>query len=771
MRSPEGFSIFSPLTGGAYQSRSLIAAAQRCLNLYPEQTPPTTGEPMAVAHLCTPGLTLLSTAPGDATIRGLYTASNGDLYAVAGTSLYCIDSTWQWHLLGHMLGSTPADATPRLNPTSMVDSGISLLLVDGSTDGWTLTLIQASVRSGSTAATSSSSGITLGMAVQGANIPPNTTVAAITATGFTLSQAATGTITNATLRLGFARINSLNQTVTGTVTSAAITSGLTVIIDTVAVTTSSTDTSIADVVTAINNQAIPNISAYQETSGALTIKDSSGTAIIIGPGTANTLLGLTDGAYGVPDAGGFYGADRVDFTDTYFLANKPGTPIFYVSESESTNFDSLDFAGKSAKADNLVTLIVSHRIIWLLGSQNTELWYDGGGGAAIGGAANTFPFESFPNTLIQRGIAAKYSLAQAEGQIYFLSQDVTGQGMVMMGTGSQAIRISTHAIEYEISQYATISDAIGTIYQQQGHTFYMLSFPTGDATWCYDATTHEWHERSWLDGNGFEHRHRVNFTTFAYGTVVGSDWENGSLYALDLANYTDNGFPIKRLRCFPHQLDMDGNRRISYKQFIAHMQVGSNTQSLGPQIFIQTGFTAPDSTLLQDYTGTGDIGSNYSLVSGENGEIFHDGLIGVASGTSLYLASGQPITADYTISFQAQPSTYASIPPSTIYAVARANLTYQGYQLAVAGTEDGYTVSLTIMVGTTYTVIAGSLTAGYYAVSLSLSGAMLTATCQRSQDNLWLTSLGAWQAETAPVISISDTTYTAPGRVLIGGSW
>jgi hypothetical protein len=61
--------------------------------------------------------------------------------------------------------------------------------------------------------------------------------------------------------------------------------------------------------------------------------------------------------------------------------------------------------------------------------------------------------------------------------------------------------VSTPAIADAISKYSRIDDAIGFCYQQGAHIFYFLTFPTGNATWCYDLSTQLWHERCHLDEN------------------------------------------------------------------------------------------------------------------------------------------------------------------------------------------------------------------------------------------------------------------------------
>ncbi len=470
---------------------------------------------------------------------------------------------------------------------------------------------------------------------------------------------------------------------------------------------------------------------------------------------------------------GWLGGDRADFSDTYFILNSPGTPSFYTSDSEAVTFDPLNFAGKSAKSDFLVAAVVVHRVLWLLGQYSTEIWFDSGGSGSGSLTTNTFPFEALPGTFFPRGVAAKYSIAQADNQLFWLSQDLTGTGVVMMGSGYDAERISTHSIETAISKYSTIADATGFCYKQQGHTFYVISFPTGDQTWCFDAVSKMWHERCWLDSNGKEHRIRAGCCAFAYNTIVVGDWENGNLYSLDLHNYTDNGMPIKRLRSFPHSIDPEANRRVLYRQFIANMQVGTSAAKANSQTVINTTFDATDGTLLQNYVGTGDIGSTFTQTdTTSNGQIISDGFTGLG-GTTAYLASGASLVPDYSIQFQVQPSSYTNIGSSNLYAIGRAiPTTYYGYKAEIAASTTYYNAILTVMPAVSVvTVNMGVIAGGSYAVTLTMQSVSVSMSVQRTIDGFWLTSTGTWSNAQSTAIIISDTTYKLPGRIVIGGSW
>jgi len=142
---------------------------------------------------------------------------------------------------------------------------------------------------------------------------------------------------------------------------------------------------------------------------------------------------------------------------------------------------------------------------------------------------------------------AAFSIAKLDNSLFWLGTDARGQGIVYKANGYTGQRVSTHAIEYAIAQYGNISDALAYTYQQEGHGFYVLTFPSASATWVYDAATQAWHERAGLVNGQFT-RHRSNCQcNFGGNTIVG-DFENGNIYTLDLDVYADNGQPQKWLR-------------------------------------------------------------------------------------------------------------------------------------------------------------------------------------------------------------------------------
>jgi hypothetical protein len=145
------------------------------------------------------------------------------------------------------------------------------------------------------------------------------------------------------------------------------------------------------------------------------------------------------------------------------------------------------------------------------------------------------------------GCIAAFSVAKLDNGIFWLGADARGQGIVYRANGYTAQRVSTHAIEWQIQQYENMTDAIAYTYQQDGHAFYVLIFPSANTTWVFDVATSMWHERAAFVNGDFT-RHRSNCQMAFNGEVVVGDHELGNLYAFDLDVFTDDGAVQKWLR-------------------------------------------------------------------------------------------------------------------------------------------------------------------------------------------------------------------------------
>ncbi len=690
------------LVQGAYTARSVISAAQRCLNLYPEKGP--AGEDSPSTHYLTPGLTNLGIPPEVDRVRGLYRATNGEGYAAIGSGIYLVHTDWTTTLLGRMGAGWGTDLQiPGANEVSAA--------------GYVFTAPDV-----------------------------GNTIRIISGTGFI-----PGDYTILSVSIGVATLDA--------------NPGL----------TSSTGGDWVELIAPIVRTPVK----MNDNATDMVIVDGSALGWTVNL-TSHVMTLITD-----PD---FYGSNQVEEMDTYLLFNKPGTPIFYCSDSNAVTFDPLFFAEKTGYSDSVAGICVQNRNIWVIGNQSSaELWIDSG--------AADFPFSRMDGPFVQHGAVAIYSIARQGGSVFWLAQDEYGASYVVEVANLKDKKISTPAIEAAIASYPTITDAVGFCYEQQGHAFYWLKFPSangGDgADWVYDLTTGLWHERGWLNPAtcGIE-LHRVYCAAFFYGVNVAGDLETGQLYMLDPNNPTDAGDFVERRRGYPHMMT-DGSR-VSYPSFVADMQPAVDVAVATPPpalpvglinstviTVIDTTFTAPDGTLLQNYfspwaMSAGDIGSQYTKISGSvDGEIVGNMLNGSASGAAAYLASGVPTSPDYVSAFQATPGNYgaAALNGGEVYVINRANPIDNGYKLAITGNGTDFVAELTVMGGATSSVVAGLLTLGFFQAYLSTQGTNIDAAVQRSQDGFWLTPAGTWQSAFVLAISLTDAAYTTAGRVIVGGTW
>ena len=246
------------------------------------------------------------------------------------------------------------------------------------------------------------------------------------------------------------------------------------------------------------------------------------------------------------------------------------------------SFDATYYALKDSSSDNLITHQENNRELWLLGERTSEVWYDAGG--------NYFPFSRLQGATLQYGCSAKHSLARlGNGSLIWLGRNETGENIVLMSQGYQAFPVSTPAVANAICGYPVISDAIGYTYIEDGHQFYMLTFPTADVTWCYDIATEMWHQRASYDPLlGQFHRHRSNcLLNLANQRIVG-DYQNGNLYVMSRTVYQDGSNPLVAVRRTPHLWNDRKRVRISALQveFMAGQGVQSG-QGINPQAVLR----------------------------------------------------------------------------------------------------------------------------------------------------------------------------------------
>lgn len=344
-------------------------------------------------------------------------------------------------------------------------------------------------------------------------------------------------------------------------------------------------------------------------SGPVSMSDN-GTQIFIACNPDGFIYNSTTEVFAQITDPDFPGAVTVGFLDGYFVFNEPNSGrVWVTSLLDGLSVDPLDFATAEGNPDGLVSLIVDHREAWLFGTNSIEVWYNAG--------LPDFPLQRIQGAFNEIGCAAPYSVAKLDNGIFWLGSDARGRGIVYRANGYTGQRISTHAVEWQIQEYGNLSDAIGYTYQQDGHAFYVLIFPSAQTTWVYDVATQSWHERAgWENGNFV--RHRSNCQAVYDDQIVVGDFENGNIYAFDLNEYSDNGQTQKWLRSWralpPNTNNLKRTAQHSL-QIDCEAGMGTNTgQGSDPQMMLRWSDDGGHTWSNEHWTSVGKIGEYYRRV-------------------------------------------------------------------------------------------------------------------------------------------------------------
>ena len=234
------------------------------------------------------------------------------------------------------------------------------------------------------------------------------------------------------------------------------------------------------------------------------------------------------------------------FLDGYFFAVQPESNKFFFSAiNDGTQWSTLDYGAKQGNADHTVAMLVDHELMWFFGDETTEAWQD------TGASPPAIPFSRVSGGFAQIGIVSPTACSRFNNGVAWIGIDYRGTVAAWYAQGLTPTRISTHALEDIWADYNALNDVTSYTYQQGGHVFWVVHFPTGGQTWVYDATEQLWHQRGSLV-SGSQGPWRARFHCYAFGTHVVGDYNNGNVYAMDHRVYTENGAAITRQRAAPY---------------------------------------------------------------------------------------------------------------------------------------------------------------------------------------------------------------------------
>jgi len=304
-----------------------------------------------------------------------------------------------------------------------------------------------------------------------------------------------------------------------------------------------------------------------------------GDELFVTSGDQGYLYNLSTGAFSNPVSDVTMGG----MLDGYFVALDQSTSTFKMSDLlDGTTWDSTQILQRNAAPDTWQAMLVKNPIILLFGSETTEPIYNAG--------AAPFPFAPVPNMIIPHGIAAPFSAKAIGNTVLWLTETKDGNRQVVAMMGYNAQRVSTYAVEFALSQYDNVDDAVAYTYQDQGHQFYTLNFPSANATWVFDLSMGMWHERGKWNADAMEYEvWGPEYHAFAFDKHLVGDPCNGVIYHMSTDLFTDvDGKGLRRQRIPP--ILQSEQRRVFLDRFQLHCDVGVGLlsgQGDDPQVMLQ----------------------------------------------------------------------------------------------------------------------------------------------------------------------------------------
>ena len=332
--------------------------------------------------------------------------------------------------------------------------------------------------------------------------------------------------------------------------------------------------------TQLGNLSTSTVRVFIKNNGLKSL-GAGGDQIMIVDGSDGYIYNVSTGNFSVISGGGWPGRPTsLEEIDGYFVVSSANSMSAFSSDLyDGTLWNALAVAPINATSDTLRVAFNSHQQLAFIKTVTTEFWYDTGTAPDVG-----FPFSRVPGAVVDYGTDAPASVARGDNSFFMLANQRNGDESCFVGVvewnGMVPQIISPPGINYQISRWGSLSDAFGYCYSAEGHTFYVLTSPSSNQTFVYDASTQLWHERSTYSGSPhIIGRHLSNWYANFKGLHLVGDYRNGNIYRMRSDVYEDNGEPLVSVRIGPHFFDKKSLDNIFISRFQIDMEAGVGNPS------------------------------------------------------------------------------------------------------------------------------------------------------------------------------------------------
>jgi hypothetical protein len=274
------------------------------------------------------------------------------------------------------------------------------------------------------------------------------------------------------------------------------------------------------------------------------------------------------------------------FLDTFFLALDPASSTLKISDSNNgLTWDPTQFAQRSSASDRWASMIVGPGggEVYLFGTATTDIWFNKG--------TAPFPLAPVQSAKIKYGTGAPFSVGWIGNGPIWLAQNKNGARTVQKLRGYDPVKVSTEPIDTFLAGLPTVADAENVVYEEEGHEFYALNFPTANKSIVWDDTEGEWHRAGVWNSLATDYdvwhprcHAYVNNKHLVGDRATGMIHRMSNTFGLDAG-----GRPLRRLR---QAAGLQRERkRLFFSAFELYLEVGlgvATGQGSDPQVMLRT---------------------------------------------------------------------------------------------------------------------------------------------------------------------------------------
>jgi hypothetical protein len=232
----------------------------------------------------------------------------------------------------------------------------------------------------------------------------------------------------------------------------------------------------------------------------------------------------------------------IAFQDGYFIASSVGTSEWRLSDPNNgfswpagaSNTGLLQTKPDEVQA--VVRFPGKGNLLLVFGNTVTEMWYDTGTGL--------FPYQKNTFNNIDFGCLNAATIATNDNKVIWVASNEKSGPVIMLTDGNSTKKISDDGINFRLSELTKPQNCYGFCFDQDGHSFYQVTWPVDKFTLLMDFNTGKFFTLT--DEYMSSHIARgVAFFNNKYYFVSDKD---GGLYELNSDYETYNGAEIPRIR-------------------------------------------------------------------------------------------------------------------------------------------------------------------------------------------------------------------------------